>query len=46
VLEGKAAVVIVQADVIANLPENPQAQLNLIQFARLALHPAPPRLPH
>lgn len=45
VQEGKAAVVVVQADQVANLAENPQAQLNLIQFARLALHPEPPRLP-
>jgi hypothetical protein len=44
--EGKGAVVVVQADLIANLPENPQAQLNLNQFARLALHPGPPRLPY
>jgi hypothetical protein len=44
--EGKGAVVIVQANLVGNLPENPQSQLNLIQFARLALHPEPLRLPH
>jgi hypothetical protein len=44
--EGKGAIVIVQASLLANLAENPQAQLNLIQFARLALHPEPPRLPN
>ena len=44
--EGKGAVVVVQADQVANLAENPQAQLNLIQLARLALHPEPPQLPH
>ena len=33
--EGKGAVVVVQAELVANLPENPQAQLNLIHFARL-----------
>ena len=46
VLEGKGAVVVVQADLVANLADSPQAQLNLIQLARLALHPEPPRLPH
>jgi hypothetical protein len=45
VREGKGAVVVVQADLVANLAESPQAQLNLIRFARLALHPEPPRLP-
>ena len=44
--EGKGAVVVVQADQVANLAEKPQAQLNLIQLARLALHPEPPQLPH
>jgi hypothetical protein len=45
VLEGKGAVVVVQAQLLANLAENPQPQLSLIQLARLALHPEPPRLP-
>jgi hypothetical protein len=44
--EGKGAVVVVLADLVANLPEKPQAQLNLIQLARLALNPKPPRLLH
>jgi hypothetical protein len=43
--EGKGAVVVVQAALIAKLPENPQAQLNLVHFARLALRPESPRLP-
>jgi hypothetical protein len=43
--EGKGSVVVVQAALIDNLPENPQAQLNLVHFARLALHPELPRLP-
>lgn len=46
VLEGKGAVVVVQPGLVANLPESPQAQLNLLHFARLALHPEPPRLPY
>ena len=46
VLEGKGSVVVVQADLIANLPEDPQAQLNLIHFARLALNTEPLRLPY
>ena len=45
VREGKGAVVVVEASLISDLPENPQAQLNLLQFARLALHPEPARLP-
>jgi hypothetical protein len=44
--EGKGAVVVVQADLAANLAQSPKAQLHLIQLARLALHPEPPRLPH
>jgi hypothetical protein len=43
--ESKAAVVVVQADQVAGPSENPRAQLNLIHFARLALHPEPLRLP-
>jgi hypothetical protein len=45
VLEGKGAVVVVQAKLVCNLAEKPQSQLNLIQFARLALHPEPLQLP-
>jgi len=43
---GKSAVVVAQADLLANLAESPQAQHNLIHFARLALHPEPLRLPN
>jgi hypothetical protein len=43
--EPKGTVVVVQASLTANLPEKPQAQLNLLQFARLALHPEAMRLP-
>ena len=46
VLEGKGAGVVAQAGLVANLTDNPEAHLNLIQLARLALHPEPPRLPH
>lgn len=42
---GRVAVVVVQAEMVSNLPESPQSQLNLIHFARLALHPEPVRLP-
>jgi hypothetical protein len=45
VAEGKGAVVLVQAALVANLAENPKAQLNLVRLARLALHPEPLRLP-
>jgi hypothetical protein len=43
--EGKGAVVVVQPDLVANLPENPRSQFNLIYFCRLALNPQPPALP-
>jgi hypothetical protein len=43
---GRAAVVVVQAGMVSNLRDNPQSQLNLIHFSRLALHPEPVRLPH
>ncbi len=39
------AVVIVQADLAGDLAANPQAQLHLISFCRLALKPMPSRLP-
>jgi hypothetical protein len=42
----RAVVVVVQPGLIAGLPENPRSQLNLIQFCRLALHPAIPSLPN
>ena len=43
--EGKGAVVIAQAELLENLEQNPQAQLNLIQLATLAVRPEPPHLP-
>jgi hypothetical protein len=43
--EKQIAVVIVQPDLVADLPANPQSQLNLIYFSKLALHPQPPALP-
>jgi hypothetical protein len=43
--EGKGAVVVVQPDLVADLAENPQSQLNLIYFCRLALTPLPFPLP-
>jgi hypothetical protein len=45
VSEGEAAVIIVQPDMVADLPDNPQAQLNLIYFCKLALNPQPFLLP-
>jgi hypothetical protein len=44
--EGKGTVVVVQASLTRRLPESPEDQLNLIQFARLALHPKPVHLPY
>jgi hypothetical protein len=46
VQEAKGAVVVVQAALITSLAESPQAQLNLLKFARQALHPEPSRLPY
>jgi hypothetical protein len=43
--EGKGSVVVVQADLVAKLPENPKSQLNLVYFCKLALNPQPPALP-
>jgi hypothetical protein len=43
---GGGGVVVVQHEAVANLSDNPQAQLNLLQFARLALHPQLPALPY
>lgn len=45
VLEKQTAVVIVQSDLVSDLAENPQSQLNLIYFCKLALNPQPPVLP-
>jgi len=35
----KAAVVVVQPDLIAHFSDSPQSQLNLVHFCKLALHP-------
>jgi hypothetical protein len=43
--EGKGSVVVVQADLVARLPENPRSQLNLVYFCKLALNPTPYFLP-
>lgn len=43
--EKQIAVVIVQPNLVADLPDHPQSQLNLIYFCKLALHPQPPALP-
>ena len=40
------AVVVAQAGMVLNLADNPQSQINLLHFARLALHPETPRLPN
>jgi hypothetical protein len=45
VLEGKGAVVVVQAGVIGDLEQDPQAQLNLVRLCRQAVKPQPLRLP-
>lgn len=45
VQEGASAVAVVQASVVANLPESPSAQLSLLHLVRLALHPEPLKLP-
>jgi hypothetical protein len=43
---GKASVVVVQSDLVADFSENPKSQLNLVYFCRLALNPAPLSLPY
>jgi hypothetical protein len=45
VSEGTNAVVVVQPQLVANLPDNPQSQLNLIYFCKLALQTELFRLP-
>jgi hypothetical protein len=37
---------VAQAGMVLNLADNPQSQINLLHFARLALHPETPRLPN
>jgi hypothetical protein len=44
--EGKAAVLVVHPELVANFADNPESQLNLIRCCKLALNPAPPLLPH
>ena len=41
----RAVVVVVQPELVADLPDNPQSQLNLIYFCKLALNPQQPALP-
>ena len=43
--ENTNAVVMVHPGLVADLPENPQSQLNLIYFCKQALQPEPFRLP-
>jgi hypothetical protein len=43
--ENQAVVVVVQPELVADLPENPQSQLNLVCFCKLALNPQPPAPP-
>jgi hypothetical protein len=42
---GTGVVMVAEAKLVASLPENPVAQLNLIRLARLAVRPEPFRLP-
>jgi len=42
---GKGTTVVVQAELEADLANSPMAQLNLVELAKLAVHPSPPRLP-
>jgi len=41
----ETSVVIVQPELVSDLPKNPQSQLNVIYFCKLALHPQPLVLP-
>ena len=43
--QSRAVVVVVQPELATDLPDNPQSQLNLIYFCKLALNPPPPALP-
>jgi hypothetical protein len=43
--QSRAVVVVVQPELAADLPDNPQSQFNLIYFCKLALNPQPPALP-
>ena len=43
--ENRAVVVVVQPELVADLLSNPQSQINLIYFCKLALNPQLPALP-
>ncbi len=43
--QNRAAVVVVQPGLVADLPDHPPSQLNLLYFCRLALSPQPLTLP-
>lgn len=45
VMENTNAVIVVQANLVSDLPMNPRSQLNLIYFCQLALSPRPAALP-
>jgi hypothetical protein len=45
VAANQVTTVVVQPQLIANLPGNPRAQLNLIYFCKIALRANPPALP-
>lgn len=46
IASGTNAVVVAQADLVADLPDNPPAQLNLISLCKRALNPAPAGWPN
>lgn len=43
---GKGTVLVVQPGLVSKLADDPQSQLNLMELARQALHPAPAQLPN
>jgi hypothetical protein len=45
VTKHRAVVLVVNPELLASLPDQPQSQLNLIYFCQLALHPEPFNLP-
>jgi hypothetical protein len=45
VQKNQTAVVIVQPELVSDLGENPQSQLNLVYFCKMALNPQSPTLP-
>ena len=45
VMEKANPVIIVQPELVADLPDNPQSQRNLIELCKLTLNPEPPVLP-